>query len=152
MKHPNFDQSPYIVIWETTRACDLACLHCRAEAIKWRHPLELSTRESFQLVDQVSQCGNPLFVLTGGDPMKRPDLLELIPYAVQKGLRVAMTPSGTPLMTRQAVTQLKEAGLSRLAVSLDGSIADIHCRTLADDFVKLGDLVNLLAQPQIFRN
>lgn len=58
--------------------------------------------------------------------MKRPDLLEIIPYAVQKGLRVAMTPSGTPLMTRQAVCQLKEAGLSRLAVSLDGSTADIH--------------------------
>ena len=128
MKHPNFDQSPYIVIWETTRACDLACLHCRAEAIKWRHPLELSTCESLQLVDQVSQCGNPLFVLTGGDPMKRLYLLEIIPYAVQKGLRVAMTPSGTPLMTRQAVTQLKEAGLSRLAVSLDGSTAEIHDR------------------------
>jgi radical SAM protein len=128
VKHPNFDQSPYIVIWETTRACDLACLHCRAEAIKWRHPLELSTRESLQLVDQVSQCGNPLFVLTGGDPMKRPDRLQVIPYAVQKGLRVAMTPSGTPLMTRQAVTQLKEAGLSRLAVSLDGSTAEIHDR------------------------
>ena len=60
--------------------------------------------------------------------MKRPDLLQVIPYAVQKGLRVAMTPSGTPLMTRQAVTQLKEAGLSRLAVSLDGSSADIHDR------------------------
>jgi radical SAM protein len=128
VKRPNFDQSPYIAIWETTRACDLACLHCRAEAIKWRHPLELSTRESLQLVDQVSQCGNPLFVLTGGDPMKRPDLLQVIPYAVQKGLRVAMTPSGTPLMTRQAVTQLKEAGLSRLAVSLDGSTAEIHDR------------------------
>jgi radical SAM protein len=128
VRRPNFDQSPYIAIWETTRACDLACLHCRAEAIKWRHPLELSTRESLQLVDEVSQCGNPLFVLTGGDPMKRPDLLQVIPYAVQKGLRVAMTPSGTPLMTRQAVTQLKEAGLSRLAVSLDGSTAEIHDR------------------------
>jgi AdoMet-dependent heme synthase len=128
VKHPNFDQNPYIAIWEITRACDLACLHCRAEAIKWRHPLELSTRESLQLVDQVSQCGNPLFVLTGGDPMKRPDLLEIIPYAVQKGLRVAMTPSGTPLMTREAVSQLKKAGLSRLAVSLDGSTPEIHDR------------------------
>lgn len=126
MQRSSFQENPYIAIWETTRACDLACLHCRAEAIKWRHPLELTTEESIQLIDQVSQCGNPLFVLTGGDPMKRPDLFELIPYAVQKSLRVAMTPSGTPLMTRQVVTQLKEAGLSRLAVSLDGSTARIH--------------------------
>lgn len=128
MKRPNFEQNPYIVIWETTRACDLACLHCRAEAIQWRHPLELTTRESLQLIDEVSQCGNPLFVLTGGDPMKRPDLFELIPYAVQKGLRVAMTPSGTPLMTRSVVARLKAAGLARLAVSLDGSTAEIHDR------------------------
>jgi radical SAM protein len=128
MQRPNFQQNPYIAIWETTRACDLACLHCRAEAIKWRHPLELTTQESIHLIDQICQCGNPLFVLTGGDPMKRPDLFELIPYAVQRGLRVAMTPSGTPLMTRQVVTQLKEVGLARLAVSLDGSNAGIHDR------------------------
>ena len=94
--------------------------------IKWRHPLELTTQESVQLIDQVSQCGNPLFVLTGGAPMKRPDLFELISYAVRKGLRAAMTPSGTPLMTRQVVSQLKETGLARLAVSLDGSTAEIH--------------------------
>jgi radical SAM protein with 4Fe4S-binding SPASM domain len=60
--------------------------------------------------------------------MKRPDLFDLIPYAVQKGLRVAMTPSGTPLMTQQVVGRLKEVGLSRLAVSLDGSKAHIHDR------------------------
>jgi radical SAM protein len=123
---PDFNNYPFIAIWETTRACDLACLHCRAEAIKWRHPLELTTRESFGLIDQIRQCGNPLFVLTGGDPMKRADLFELIPYAVQTGLRVAMTPSGTPLMTREVVGRLKEVGLSRLAVSLDGSKAEIH--------------------------
>ena len=126
MQRPSFQENPYIAIWETTRACDLACLHCRAEAIKWRHPLELTTKESLQLVDQVSQCGKPLFVLTGGDPMKRPDIFEIIAYAVQQGLRVAMTPSGTPLMTREIVDQLKDMGLARLAVSLDGSRAEIH--------------------------
>src|SRR5262245_12631201 len=128
MRPIRFNEAPYIAIWETTRACDLACLHCRAEAMRWRHPLELTTQESRRLVDQVSECGNPLFVLTGGAPMKRPDLFELIPYAVRKGLRVAMTPSGTPLMTREAVAQLKDAGLSRLAVSLDASTPEIHDR------------------------
>ncbi|MFN8008400.1 MAG: TIGR04053 family radical SAM/SPASM domain-containing protein [Terriglobia bacterium] len=129
MARPDFDQNPFIAIWETTRACDLACLHCRAEAVRWRHPLELTTEESFQLIDQVKSCGNPLFVLTGGDPMKRPDLFEIIRYGVGQGLRVAMTPSGTPLMTRKVVECLQEAGLSRLAVSLDGSSASVH-----DDF------------------
>jgi radical SAM protein len=118
--------NPYIAIWETTRACDLACLHCRAEAIRWRHPLELTTQEAQQLIDQVWGCGGPLFVLTGGDPMRRPDLFDLVLYAVGKGLRVAMTPSGTPLMTREVVARLKAAGLSRLAVSLDASTAEIH--------------------------
>ena len=126
MMRPDFDQNPFIAIWETTRACDLACLHCRAEAINWRHPLELNTEESLRLIDQVCDCGNPLFVLTGGDPMKRHDLFEIIPYAVSKKLRVAMTPSGTPLMTRSVVEQLKDAGLARLAVSLDGSSAAVH--------------------------
>lgn len=123
---PNFDQNPFIAIWETTRACDLACLHCRAEAINFRHPNELNTEESFLMIDQVGECGNPLFVLTGGDPMKRPDLFDIIPYAVRKGLRVAMTPSGTPLMTQQVVEGLKKVGLSRLAVSLDGSCPEVH--------------------------
>jgi MoaA/NifB/PqqE/SkfB family radical SAM enzyme len=124
--HLDLRTNPYIAIWETTRACDLACLHCRAEAIRWRHPLELTTQEARQLIDQVCGCGAPLFVLTGGDPMRRPDLFDLVPYAVRKGLRVAMTPSGTPLMTREVVIRLKDAGLSRLAVSLDGSTAEIH--------------------------
>ena len=125
---PNFDLNPFIAIWETTRACDLSCLHCRAEAINWRHPLELNTEESLRMINQVGNCGNPLFVLTGGDPMKRQDLFDVIPYAVSKGLRVAMTPSGTPLMTRSVVERLKHVGLSRLAVSLDGSCAEVHDR------------------------
>jgi len=126
VRHLDLQTNPYIAIWETTRACDLACLHCRAEAIRWRHPLELTTQEARQLIDQVCGCGAPLFVLTGGDPMRRPDLFDLVSDAVRKGLRVAMTPSGTPLMTQDVVARLKDVGLSRLAVSLDGSTAEIH--------------------------
>ncbi len=122
----DFNESPFLVIWEVTQACDLACLHCRASAQSHRNPLELNTLEGYKLIDQIREFGKPLLVLTGGDPIKRPDVLDLIRYADTSGLRVAMTPSGTPLMTREAVASLKDAGLSRLAVSLDGSTPEIH--------------------------
>jgi len=122
----DFAVSPFLVIWETTRSCDLACLHCRAEAVTRRHPLELSTEEARRMMDDVRRFGRPLFVLTGGDPLKRPDVVELVAYGTSIGLRMAMTPSGTPLMTRDVLAQLADAGLARLAVSLDGSSAAIH--------------------------
>ena len=71
----NFDERPFIVIWETTQACDLACVHCRACAQPLRSPLELTTEEAKRLIDEVKQLGAPVFVLTGGDPLKRPDIL-----------------------------------------------------------------------------
>src|ERR1051325_7825312 len=73
-----FDQSPLLVIWETTQACDLACVHCRACAKPGRHPLELSTEEGFRLLEQIREFGNPLMVFTGGDPLTRPDLFLLL--------------------------------------------------------------------------
>lgn len=128
MQDLDFARSPFLVIWETTRACDLACLHCRAEAIPSRNPFELSTAEAKAMMDAVRRFGRPLFVLTGGDPLKRPDTEELVAYGTKIGLRVAMTPSGTPLMTPDVLRRLQRAGLARLAVSLDGSTADIHDR------------------------
>lgn len=122
----DFAEAPFLVIWEVTRACDLACLHCRAEAVPERHPLELSTSEARAMMREVRRFGRPLFVLTGGDPLKRPDVVELVEYGASLGLRMAMTPSGTPLMTEGVLAQLRDAGLSRLAVSLDGSTAAIH--------------------------
>lgn len=122
----DFDVSPFIVIWEVTRACDLACKHCRAEAVTFRNPLELSTDEGKRLLDKVREFGSPLFVITGGDPLKRPDIIDLVEYGTSIGLRMAMTPSGTPLMTEDVLVRLKQAGLARLAVSLDGSTAGIH--------------------------
>ena len=122
----DFALSPFIVIWETTRACDLACKHCRANAVTDRHPLELSTAAAKRMMDDVRRFGRPLFVLTGGDPLKRPDIVELVEYGTSIGLRMAMTPSGTPLMTEEVLCELRDAGLTRLAVSLDGSTAAIH--------------------------
>lgn len=95
MADVDFAESPFLVIWEVTRACDLACLHCRAEAVTQRSPLELSTQQGMRLMDDVRRFGRPLFVLTGGDPLKRPDVLELVRYGTWIALRVAMTPSAS---------------------------------------------------------
>jgi len=132
----DFSERPYIVIWEVTQACDLACVHCRACAQPKRNPLELSTEEGKRLIDQIAGMRVPVFVLTGGDPIKRPDLLELIEYGTQVGVRVSLTPSATPLLTREVVRRLKDVGLARLAVSLDGSHKEVHdaCRGMSGSF------------------
>lgn len=122
----DFNEQPFLAIWEVTQACDLACLHCRASAQPNRHPMELSTAEGKDLIDQIAGMRVPVFVLTGGDPIKRPDLFELIGYARSRGVRVSLTPSATPLLTKDIVVRLKEAGLARLAVSMDGASAATH--------------------------
>ena len=122
----DFNERPFIAIWEVTQACDLACVHCRASAQPDRNPMELSTEEGKQLIDQIAALKVPVFVLTGGDPIKRPDLFELIGHARSVGVRVSLTPSATPLLTKEIVEQLKEAGLARLAVSMDGASAETH--------------------------
>jgi AdoMet-dependent heme synthase len=126
--HTDFGQGPFIVIWEVTRACALACLHCRADAIPRRDPRELTTEEGVRLIDQVRSFGEtpPLFVLTGGDPMRRPDLPALVGHASRVGLTVALTPSGTAAATRARLLALRDAGLQRIAVSLDGPDPDTH--------------------------
>lgn len=124
----DFNQRPFTVVWETTRACDLACLHCRAEANPQRSGDELTFEEAQALVQSVKAFGTPypLFILTGGDPAKRPDIFDIISYARAEGLRVAMTPSATPLITRSAIQNFAQSGLARLGVSLDGKDTASH--------------------------
>jgi radical SAM protein len=119
-------QRPLVVIWETTQACDLACVHCRACAQPKRNLLELTTEEARSFIRDVADLRPPIFILTGGDPLKRVDIYHLVEYAASLDLRPAMTPSVTPLLTRTAIHELKKAGLSRLAVSLDGSRPELH--------------------------
>lgn len=121
-----FDRAPFLVFWETTQACDLACQHCRACAVPARSPDELTTEEGKSLLDDIREMGCPIVVLTGGDPAKRPDLVELVRHGVSIGLQMALTPSATPLVTPELVRELRDAGLSRLAVSLDGATAEVH--------------------------
>ncbi len=122
----NFDQAPLIVIWETTQACGLACAHCRASAASERHPSELTTGEAYRLLDQIREFGTPLMVFTGGDPLKRPDLPLLLRRSVALGLRTNVSPSATPLLTREAIQEFKECGVTRMAISLDGPNAPSH--------------------------
>ena len=114
IRRPVYDlnERPFMVIWETTQACDLACRHCRAEAQPERDPLALSTAEARDLLDQVETFGRPrpIFIFTGGDPFKRPDLFELVSYAAEIGIPPAVSPSGTPLLTVDNLRRVKEAG------------------------------------------
>jgi radical SAM protein len=139
----DFNQRPFIAIWEVTQACDLACVHCRAAAQPDRHPMELTTDEGKALIDQIAGMQVPVFVLTGGDPIKRPDLFELIGHARSRGVRVSLTPSATPLLTREIILRLKAAGLARLAVSMDGASAETHdaFRGMSGSFARTLDAV-----------
>lgn len=121
-----YDTAPVIVIWEMTRACALACRHCRAEAIPYRNPLELTTSQAFALVDAVADCGKPLFVLTGGDPFMRDDLFKIVEYAVNQGLHTAVSPSATGRLTETSLRALARSGCQRISLSIDAPDADSH--------------------------
>lgn len=123
---PDFAHTPFLVIWEVTRACRLRCLHCRADAQYRRDPRELSTEEGFRLLDELAEWGVPLVVLTGGDPFEREDLFDLVRRASGRGVRISVTPSATPRVTREALFGLKEAGAMRVAVSVDGARPEVH--------------------------
>jgi len=121
-----FDEAPLLVIWEMTQACDLACAHCRASASPWRHSSELTTGEAGRLLETVREFGNPLMVFTGGDPLKRPDLFPLLRRSVELGLRTNISPSATPLLTRDVIHAFQDCGVARMAISLDGADAATH--------------------------
>ncbi|MCA9125763.1 MAG: TIGR04053 family radical SAM/SPASM domain-containing protein [Planctomycetales bacterium] len=123
----SFTLSPMLVFYEMTQACDLVCQHCRACAQRKPAPEELGTAEAKLLVDQLTEFPEPpLLVLTGGDPLKRADIFELIEYALTRGLQVSITPSATPLVTTSAIKRLRDAGIARMAISIDGIDATTH--------------------------
>jgi radical SAM protein len=123
----DFDQAPLMFYYEVTQACDLSCQHCRASAQPLADPAELTHAQSCALLEQIASFPQPpVVVFTGGDPLKRTDLLALIRYGHRLGLQMAITPSATPLATRESLKQCKEAGVSCLGVSLDGADAATH--------------------------
>ncbi len=122
----SFDDAPFLVIWELTQACDLACVHCRACAIANRNPFELTTGEGFRLLEEVRSFGDPLMVFTGGDPLKRDDVFPLLEKSTSLGLRTTITPSATPLLTEAAIDEFRRCNVARMAISLDGPDAASH--------------------------
>ena len=126
MVHADFDQAPFTIAWEVTRACAFACKHCRADAQHGRDPRELTTEESYHLIEQLAEFGSPILIFTGGDPMMRRDLFNLISCASEKGLRCSLTPTATALPTIEKLKNAKEAGIRRIALSLDAPTAAVH--------------------------
>jgi MoaA/NifB/PqqE/SkfB family radical SAM enzyme len=121
----DFATRPMLVFWETTRACLLACRHCRASATTSSPAGELTTAEGYRLIDQVAGFGRPypILVLTGGDCLLRSDLFELAAYAVSRGVPVGLSPSVTPLLNAEMISQIAASGVKAVSVSLDGACA-----------------------------
>src|SRR5438552_2177723 len=134
----DYARTPINVYWETTQACALACRHCRAEAVPTPHPMELKFAEGVELMRQICEFGDPLpqLILTGGDPLARADLYDLIDQARQFGIGVSITPAATPALTRDVLVRLKEHSVEGLGLSLDGSTAGRHdsMRSVAGTF------------------
>jgi AdoMet-dependent heme synthase len=126
--HQDTDQRPFLVIWESTRACQLVCQHCRADSQSEPHPLQLTTVEGKRLLDDIASFGtpSPMVVISGGDPFERSDLTELIAYGKQQGLSMALAPSVTPKATRARFAAAAAAGAKAVSISLDGASAATH--------------------------
>ncbi|OYR53643.1 radical SAM protein [Halorubrum halodurans] len=121
------DRRPLVLVWEVTQACELACRHCRADAKPARHPDELTTEEGKRLLREAAEFGDgQLVVLSGGDPLAREDLPELVRYGTDLGNRMTVTPSGTRSLAPDRVRELADAGMCRMALSLDGASAESH--------------------------
>ncbi len=117
--------APKVVAWESTRACNSACVHCRAEAQKQPDPNQLTTQEAFNLVDQIADFCKPVLIISGGDPLLRKDIFEIASHASSKGIRAVMSPSGSNI-TPQVIEKMKSSGIKMISISIDGSNAEVH--------------------------
>jgi AdoMet-dependent heme synthase len=123
----NKEQALRLVAWETTRNCNLACIHCRASATQGPFSGELDTATSYRLLDQIAQVGKPIIILTGGEPLLRTDIFDIAKYGTDKGLRMVMAPNGT-LITEYIAKQMADSGIQRISISLDGATSESHDR------------------------
>lgn len=125
-KHPHAPEGNLrLVAWEVTRSCNLACIHCRAAAQDHPYENELTTDECFRVLDDISSFAKPIVILTGGEPLLRPDIFEIAAYGNRKGCRMTMAVNGT-LLTPDIVKRMIEAGIQRISISIDGATAETH--------------------------
>ena len=129
--------APRVVAWESTRACNFACVHCRAEAQKSPDPRQLTTKEALGLVNQIAEFCKPVLIISGGDPLLRQDIFEVASYASGLGLRVVMSPSGSD-MTIETFKKMRASGVRMISLSLDGSNPAVH-----DNFRQVPGAFNL---------
>ena len=114
-----------MIAWEVTRSCNLNCIHCRAAASHGPYAGELSTKKCFQLIDEIAAMSSPVIILTGGEPLLRPDIFEIATYGTGKGLRMVMATNGT-LVDESTAKKMIKSGIKRVSVSLDGKDAPSH--------------------------
>src|ERR1700689_3859226 len=122
---PVMQNKPRLIFWELTKGCNLRCIHCRATATELSAPSDLSTEAARNIIDQIAEVSTPILVLSGGEPLFRSDIFQLARYGTQKGLRVALATNGT-LVTKQVAQKIVDAGVKRVAISLDGADAETH--------------------------
>jgi radical SAM protein with 4Fe4S-binding SPASM domain len=116
---------PRLIFWEVTKGCNLRCIHCRATATELSSPTDLPTARALDIIDQIAAFGNPILVLSGGEPLYRSDIFQLATYATEKGLRVALATNGT-LVTKEVARKISDSGVKRVSISLDGADAATH--------------------------
>jgi len=116
-----------MIAWEVTRSCNLNCIHCRAAAQRGPYPGEMNTDEALSLIDEIVSFSQPVVILTGGEPLLRPDIYDLAGYGTRRGLRMVMAPNGT-LLDAEKAARLKASGIQRVSISLDGATAESHDR------------------------
>lgn len=128
MPHPHAKKSEAnlrLVAWEVTRNCNLSCVHCRASATRGPYTGEIDTPSAFRLLDQIGEVGSPIIILTGGEPLLRPDIFDIAAYGTGKGLRMTMAPNGT-LITESIARKMADTGIKRISISLDGATRESH--------------------------
>jgi len=121
----NEQHIPRLIFWELTKQCNLACVHCRAEAADFDFSGELTTNQIKEIINDIAAVATPILVLTGGEPLYRADVFEIASHASQKGMRVALATNGT-LIDEQAAINIKKAGIARVSISIDGKNAESH--------------------------
>jgi radical SAM protein len=146
----DLDSAPILAFWETTKACRLACRHCRATAMPRPMPGQLSTEDGLRLIHDLTsfQTRALILVLTGGDPLMRPDIFELAAEARHLGLPVALSPAVTPLLNEANMQRILDLGIRSISISLDGACARTHegVRQVDNHFQQTRDALSLLVR------